>query len=104
MTDIDALPGAELIATGLADAAAEIESAESLLVAIGAPRLARCGIPVPEASFALEEPELRLYALLGARGEPDPYSAYNALLRRLVSFERALEHRVMTGRRRSRGQ
>jgi hypothetical protein len=32
-----------------------------------------------------------LYALLGQE-EGDPYSRYNALLRELVSFERALDH------------
>ena len=39
----------------------------------------------------LESPEHRLYDIL-ARDEPDSaHSRYNALIRRLVSFERALE-------------
>jgi hypothetical protein len=49
--------------------------------------LRQLGIEVP----TLEIPEHRLYELL-AREEPDAaHSRYNALIRRLVSFERALE-------------
>jgi hypothetical protein len=92
--DIDGLPGAALVLRGLSDARSGTESVESLLIAIGAPRLASLGIDVPEWSRDFREAELRLYARLGDAGEPDPYSRYNALIRELVSFERALEHRV----------
>lgn len=87
--DLEGLPGGELVATGLLDLAEGKETAASLLVRIAAPRLRTAGLPVPEAPGA-EEPELRLYALLGER-ERDPYGRYNALLRELVSCERALE-------------
>lgn len=61
-TNYAGLPGAELVVEGLDDLAAGRESVSSLLIEIGAPR-----------------------------HEPDSaYSRYNALLRRLVSFERAL--------------
>jgi hypothetical protein len=45
------------------------------------------------------EASLALYAWLGERGVLDPYSTYNALLRELSSFVRALEHRVFSGQR-----
>src|SRR3954454_4015209 len=81
------LPGADLVTEGLEDLEAGRESIASLLVAIGAPRLRTLGLPVPEAGAL---PEHRLYALL-ARDEPgNAHSRYNALVRRLVSFERAL--------------
>jgi hypothetical protein len=58
----------------------------SLLVSIGAPRLRRLGYAVP-SGFA--EPEHRLYALLAREHPAAAHSRYNALIRRLVSFERA---------------
>jgi hypothetical protein len=81
-------PAGELVEAGLADLAREVESAPALLVAIGAPRLRELGVPVPERSVA--EPEHRLYALLAATDADSAHSRYNALLSRLVSFERAL--------------
>jgi hypothetical protein len=89
-----ALPGAELVARGLADLSAGIESDASLLVAIGAPRLRRLGVPVPDLAALPSDPELRLYRLLGRTEGNAAHSAYNALVRRLVSFERALELRA----------
>lgn len=85
--DWSGLPGAELIERGLADLAAGADSEAALLVAIGAPRLRRLGFAIPE--HAIPRPEHRLYERL-ARSDPDSaHSRYNALLRRLVSFERA---------------
>ncbi len=82
------LPGADLIETGLDDLARGIESVPSLLVSIGAPRLRRVGLAVPAVGA---DPERRLYDLL-ARDDPDTaHSRFNALVRRLVSFERAAE-------------
>jgi hypothetical protein len=83
-----ALPGEELIQRGLEDLAAGIESVESLLVSIGSPRLARLGLPVENA---FPSPEHRLYGLLSAEDSDSAHSRYNALVRRLVSYERAEE-------------
>lgn len=91
MTDLDGLPGAELITAGLRDAAQGRTSTASLLVEIAAPRLRALGLPVPPSGSG--EAELRLYDELGRTGAPDPYGEYNALLRRLTSFTRALERR-----------
>ena len=82
------LPGAELVEKGIADLADGIESVEALLVSIGAPRLRRAGIDVPRA---LPSPEHRLYEMLARSEAESAHSRYNALLRRLVSFERAAE-------------
>ena len=82
------LPGGDLVREGLEDLRNGRETAPALLVAIGAPRLRRLGVVVPEI---VEDPEHRLYALL-VRTEGDAaHSRFNALVRRLVSFERAAE-------------
>lgn len=86
--ELDRFPGGDLVRKGLADLAESHETIEALLVSIAAPRLARRGLL---AAAPLPEPERRLYERL-AREDPDSaHSRYNALLRRLVSFERALE-------------
>lgn len=82
------LPGAELVATGIADLERGVESVESLLVSIGAPRLSRLGFDI-RSPFPL--PEHRLYELLARDDADAAHSRYNALIRRLVSFERAAE-------------
>jgi hypothetical protein len=87
--DFDALPGGDLVRQGLADLACGVESVESLLVAVGAPRLRACGIEVPATEIG--HPEHRLYDLLAASGSDSAHSRYNALIRRLVSFERSVE-------------
>jgi hypothetical protein len=85
--DYDAFPGGDLIAQGLADLERGEETVPSLLVSIGAPRLRRSGIPVPERTFP--DPEHRLYLHLAAEDSDSAHSRYNAWIRRLVSFERA---------------
>jgi hypothetical protein len=86
--DFSRLPGGDLVAKGLVDLASSRETQEALLVSIAAPRLRQGGVPVPGT---LPDPERRLYQRL-AREDPDSaHSRYNALLRRLTSFESALE-------------
>ncbi len=80
------LPGSDLVARGIADLSRGMVSMPALLVSIGAPRLRRAGIPVPEP---LARPNERLYELLSRDGADSAHSRYNALVRRLVSFERA---------------
>ena len=72
---------------GLADLERDVESVPSLLVQIGAPRLRQLGFEVPPS--IKPAPELRLYDLLAVEHEDGAHSQYNALIRRLVSFERA---------------
>ena len=85
----EALPGADLIREGLRDLAAGVESIPSLLVLVGAPRLRRLGYDVPDDTPYY--PEDRLYAMLGSIHGDGAHSQYNALIRKLVSFERASE-------------
>ena len=84
----DDLPGGDLVREGLDDLRSGRETAPALLVAIGAPRLRRLGIEVPESA---QDPEQRLYALLASTEGDAAHSRFNALIRRLVSFERAAE-------------
>jgi hypothetical protein len=82
------LPGGDLVEEGLRDLRAGVESAPALLVAAFAERLRRDGVAVPD--HAIAEPEHRLYLLL-AREDPDSaHGRYNALIRRMVGFARAL--------------
>lgn len=84
----DALPGADLIREGLRDLERGVESVPALLVLVGAPRLRRLGLDVPDTAYL---PEHRLYDLLAVDDPDSAHSRYNALIRRLVSFERAAE-------------
>lgn len=87
--NLEALPGGDLVQEGLADLTRGVESIPALLVSIGAPRLRRIGLPVPAS--VIPAPEHRLYKRL-AESDPDSaHSRYNALVRRLVSFESAAE-------------
>lgn len=80
------LPGGDLIEQGLSDLAAAAETVPALVVSIGAPRLRRLGVAVADNVFS--HPEHRLYLLLAGEDPEAAHSRYNALIRRLVSFER----------------
>lgn len=81
------LPGGDLVAAGL-DALDRGElTVPALLVAVGGPRLRRLGYRVPD----VPDPERRLHELLAREDEDSAHGRYNALVRRLVSFERAAE-------------
>jgi len=85
--DYESLPGHEYIQSGIEDLNRGVESVSALLVSIGAPRLRQLGLPVPDHVLPL--PEQRLYELLQREDADAAHSRYNALIRRLVSFERA---------------
>ena len=90
MSELAELPGCELIERGLADYAAGQVTPESCLLAVAWGRLERNGLPLPARTpERFPEPELQLYELLQREGG-DAYSRYNALLRRLISFEQTL--------------
>jgi hypothetical protein len=82
------LPGADLIRAGLEDLNNGRDTVAAMLVSIGEPRLRRLGI-VP--AHVINEPERRLFEALAADDSDSAHSHYNALIRRLVSFERAAE-------------
>jgi len=83
-----ALPGRELVDAGLADLSRGLTSVPALLVLIGAPRLRRLGVAVPPSTVS--QPEHRLYEVLAEREGDAAHGRYNALVRRLVSYERAV--------------
>lgn len=82
-------PGEDIIIQGLADLVNGFETMPALLVSIGAPRLRRSGHTIPSTVFST--PEHRLYNLLAADDPDAAHSRYNALIRRLISYERAVE-------------
>jgi hypothetical protein len=84
-------PGEDLVIAGLEDLRRGAETPAALLVAMGAARLTAAGLEVPPAAFAIPDPERRLYEVLAAEDADSAHGRYNALVRRLVSYERALE-------------
>ena len=84
-------PGEDLVEKGLRDLSSGRSSAESFLVLIGAPRLRRLGLSIPSHGQFPDSPEHALYRYLQNENSRGAHSRYNALIRRLVSFERALE-------------
>jgi len=83
------LPGEDLIEAGLQDLREGRETIAALLVAIGAPRLKRLGVELPDHLPA--NPEHRLYDLLSRTDQDSAHSRYNAFIRKLVSHERAAQ-------------
>jgi len=88
------LPGENLINKGLKDLGQEILSMEALLVLIGSPRLKRMGLSIPVPKNFSGSPEHALYNRLQSENPRGAHSRYNALIRRLVSFERTLERQM----------
>jgi hypothetical protein len=84
------LPGADLVAAGIEDLSAGVESPAALLVALARGRLVDAGLTIPPATT--DRPAHRLYDLLASEDPEGAHSRYNALLRRIVSFARAAEH------------
>lgn len=91
------LPGARLVSAGIEALGRGELTVEALLVVVGRRRLQAAGLAVPEAPPIRKSPEMALYEALGARHPRDAHARYNGLIRRLVSFERALEARTNAG-------
>jgi hypothetical protein len=85
---VGTLPGGELVRKGLEDLESGKITAAALLVQIGGPRLRSIGFQVQSVT---ENPEHALYDLLATEDSDAAHSRYNALIRTLVSFERAAE-------------
>lgn len=86
------LPAAEKIQQGLHDYHKNLLTIPSCMVRIATPRLAKAGLIAPPAQPDTQA-ELDLYQLLSHHGD-QAYSRYNALIRELISFEHALDHRL----------
>lgn len=80
------LPGGDLVAAGLDDLASGKDTVPALLVSLAATRLRSLGFdvhhPIPDADH-------RLWEVLAGDDPDAAHGRYNALVRRLVSFERA---------------
>ncbi len=83
------LPGEDLVTQGLADLANNRPTALFFLVLAAAPRLRRLGIEIPNRVAA--HPEHQLYSILEQHFGTAAHSQYNSLIRRIVSYARALE-------------
>ena len=97
------VPGQELVEAGLAAMERGEWTVEALLVAVGAPRLRFIGLHVPDLPDAPDHPEIALYHALGRIYPDDTHSRYNALIRRLVSYEQEMERRKYASRARGSG-
>lgn len=89
---ISNLPGAERVAQGLEDLRDNRHTIQACLVRIARPRLAKAGLMEPSPQHDILA-ELHLYQLLASKGN-QAHSHYNALIRELISFEHALDHRL----------
>jgi hypothetical protein len=89
---ISNLPGAERVAQGLDDHRENRHTIPACLVRIARPRLTKAGLMKPCPKHDIQA-ELDLYQLLASEGT-QAHSRYNALLRELISFEHALDHRL----------
>ena|SRR5947209_5814879 len=89
------LPGEELVREGLADLAQGRITECSLLLLVASPRLMALGIDIP--ALPVEQPyEHKLYERIEQRLGAGAHSYYNSLIRRIVSYARALEREKKT--------
>jgi len=89
---LEGLPGEALLRRGLADARAGRGTIPACQVRIAQRRLSQAGLIAGDSPPPTGEAELELHRRLPGEGD-DAYSRCHALLRELVSFESALEHR-----------
>jgi hypothetical protein len=90
---LQGLPGEALLRKGLDDFQSGRCTVAACLVMIARPRLVEAGLISVHGADVISEPERELYRLLRQQ-ESDAYSKYNSLIRELVSFEQALDHRL----------
>lgn len=84
---MDDLPGADLVLDGLDALRHGRRTVNALLVSIGATRLRSLGLEVIDP---IRDADHELWKALATDDADSAHSRYNALVDRLVSFERAL--------------
>lgn len=89
---ISDLPGTTLIQQGLQDYRENRHTMHSCLVRMARRRLVKAGLIEASPEHDIHA-ELDLYHLLSHEGN-QAHSRYNALVRELISFEHALDHRL----------
>ena len=95
---LDGLPGADRVRQGLIDHRNGRISISACLVRMASPRLIRAGLMEPSAQRDVTA-ELELYRLVSESEARRAFSSYNALVRELISFQHALDHRLSRQRR-----
>ena len=93
----DLLPGSDLVQEGLADLQKGKMSESALVLLIASPRLRGLGIRVPQIEQS-QPFEHQLYERLEERLGAGAHSHYNSLIRRIVSYARALERERSAGK------
>ncbi|MBV8161904.1 MAG: hypothetical protein JO265_13355 [Acidimicrobiia bacterium] len=83
---MDLLPGEDFVTQGVSDLAAHRATVDALLVSLASTRLRELGIFV---DHPIADADHRLWELLATEDPDSAHSRYNALVQRLVSFERA---------------
>lgn len=78
------LPGGAMVDSGMEELAREEETADSLMVALAAPRLRREGVPLPDVH--IPDADHRLYRLLEEKEGDLAHARYLARLRQIASF------------------
>jgi hypothetical protein len=86
------LPAARQIQEGLRDHRENRLTIPACLVRIARPRLVKAGL-MNASKEHMTDAEIDLYQLLTHEGN-NAHSRYNALVRELISFEHALDHRL----------
>jgi len=89
---IDGLPGAERIREGLRDYRENRHTLSACLVRMARRRLVKAGLIGDSLEHDISA-ELDLYQLMSHEGN-QAHSRYNSLVRELISFEHALDHRL----------
>jgi hypothetical protein len=89
---IDGLPGAERIREGLRDYRENRHTLSACLVRMARRRLVKAGLIGDSLEHDINA-ELDLYQLMSHEGN-QAHSRYNSLVRELISFEHALDHRL----------
>jgi hypothetical protein len=85
-SDLTRFPGGNLVSKGLSDLNSNLLSEEALLVLVARSRLIRLGFQIPVPTNAKAPYEHALYEAIELRMSGGAHSAYNALIRRTVSF------------------
>ncbi len=89
-SQLENLPGAEIVLPGLADLQAGRASVNASAVQAAAPRLRRAGLDAPSAGGDAPAAHV-LYRQLGEELGDGAHSRYNAILARVASFAGAAE-------------
>src|SRR5690242_6327310 len=91
-------PGGDLVAKGLADLDGGMLTEEALLVLVASTRLTGLGFTIRIPDGVPRPYEHALYEAIIKRLPRAAYSAYNALIRKVVSFAQAYDHNQPLGK------